>query len=158
VERRAAGRSARILQGGERWCGLPLAWVLWYGCIVFTLVVTGSRNWTEAGVIRQALQEQLAAHPEMTVHVGDARGADAITRAACSNLGIPFTVHYADWKKWGRAAGPMRNREMLNAANPDLVIAFPAADESRGTRDCMAAAEAKKIPVVVYGAELIPGS
>ena len=129
-----------------------------YAAPMFTVVVTGSRNWTDSAAIREALMKQLADHPELTVHVGDARGADAITRAVCGNLGIPFTVHYADWQKYGRAAGPMRNREMLNAANPDLVIAFPGADESRGTRDCMAAAEARKIPVVVYGAELIPGS
>ena len=31
----------------------------------------------------------------------------------------------ANWKKHGRAAGPIRNKQMLEEAKPDLVIAFP---------------------------------
>jgi YspA, cpYpsA-related SLOG family len=120
---------------------------------MFTVVVTGGRHFDDAEVIREALTDLLKAHIStgLVVHVGDATGADTITRALCAKLGIPYTVHYADWQKYGRAAGPMRNRAMLDAANPDLVLAFPGEDESRGTRDCIRAAEAKNIPVQVFG-------
>lgn len=42
----------------------------------------------------------------------------------------------ADWKKYGRAAGPIRNTEMLVKGKPDLVIAFHYnLDRSKGTKD-----------------------
>ena len=36
----------------------------------------------------------------------------------------------AEWKKHGKAAGPIRNRKMLQDGKPDLVLAFPG---GRGT-------------------------
>lgn len=43
----------------------------------------------------------------------------------------------ANWRKYGKAAGPIRNRKMLDE-KPDLVIAFHAdLSRSRGTKDCV---------------------
>jgi hypothetical protein len=71
---------------------------------------------------------------------GAARGADQAIAAAADQLGWPQLPCPALWKQHGRAAGPIRNRQMLErsldlvAALPLgaalLVIAFPG---SRGT-------------------------
>jgi hypothetical protein len=42
---------------------------------------------------------------------------------------VPIDVYVAQWKKHGRAAGPIRNQRMLDKGKPDLVVAFPAALE-----------------------------
>jgi len=69
---------------------------------------------------------------------GGARGADRAIGRAARQLGWPVEVHRADWRRHGRAAGPIRNRELLelaisravslrSAAAPVsvLVVAFP---------------------------------
>ncbi|WP_231596390.1 SLOG family protein [Synechococcus sp. CBW1108] len=69
---------------------------------------------------------------------GGARGADRTIGRAAFQLGWPVEVLPADWRRHGRAAGPIRNRELLelaisradalsSAAAPVsvLVVAFP---------------------------------
>jgi predicted Rossmann-fold nucleotide-binding protein len=69
---------------------------------------------------------------------GGARGADRTIGRAAHQLGWPVEVLPADWRRHGRAAGPIRNRELLelaisraealsSAAAPVsvLVVAFP---------------------------------
>jgi UDP-N-acetylmuramoylalanine-D-glutamate ligase len=51
----------------------------------------------------------------------------------------------ADWKTHGKAAGPKRNRQMLDDAKPDLVVAFPG---GRGTDDMVNKAKSRGVPVV----------
>ena len=71
---------------------------------------------------------------------GGARGADRAIGRAAFQLGWPVEVLPADWRRHGRAAGPIRNRELLelaisraealsSAAAPAsvLVLAFPGA-------------------------------
>ena len=69
---------------------------------------------------------------------GGARGADRTIGRAANQLGWSVEVLPADWRRHGRAAGPIRNRELLelaisraealsSAAAPAsvLVVAFP---------------------------------
>ena len=51
----------------------------------------------------------------------------------------------ADWKQYGRGAGPIRNREMLQYSEPDIVVAFPG---GAGTADMIRAARTAGYPVV----------
>ena len=58
-------------------------------------------------------------------------------------VGVP-----ANWVKYGRAAGPIRNRRMLELVPPDLVVAFhDDLESSRGTKDMVIAARQAEIPV-----------
>ena len=47
---------------------------------------------------------------------GGARGADRAIGRAAFQLGWPVEVLPADWRRHGRAAGPIRNRELLELA------------------------------------------
>ena len=58
---------------------------------------------------------------------------------------IPVKEYPADWQKHGRAAGPIRNQQMLDEGKPDLVVAF---DGGRGTADMIARAEKAGVRVV----------
>lgn len=63
--------------------------------------------------------------------------------------------HYpADWSKYGRAAGHIRNQQMLDEGRPDIVLAFvhqPFDGEwdSRGTRDMCQRARKAGVSVFV---------
>jgi hypothetical protein len=77
--------------------------------------------------------ELLARSGGRLVHLvlhGGARGADAAIARAAHQLGWCSLVMPAQWQQHGRAAGPIRNRELLQQASPGclasvLVVAFP---------------------------------
>lgn len=99
------------------------------------VAITGDRDWTNRVVIRNALSRLDPAKD--SVVLGDARGADAIAHSVCVELELPFARHDADWSQYGRAAGPIRNKEMLDD-NVDAVWFFhDDINNSRGTRNCV---------------------
>lgn len=56
---------------------------------------------------------------------GDAEGADTTAADWARGLGIEIKPFPANWLDYGRAAGPIRNQQMLHEGEPDLVVAFP---------------------------------
>lgn len=56
---------------------------------------------------------------------GGANGADHFAKAWAEERGIPFRTFHANWRMYGRAAGAIRNAQMLAEGKPDLVVAFP---------------------------------
>lgn len=61
--------------------------------------------------------------------------------------------HPADWAKHGRAAGPIRNREML-ASGIDRVYAFRLPGDSPGTDHMVRIAQEAGVPVDVIGPQM----
>lgn len=61
---------------------------------------------------------------DLIIH-GDAQGADRLSQLWAERLRVPVEVYPANWKEHGKAAGPIRNTQMLDEARPDLVVAFP---------------------------------
>lgn len=108
------------------------------------VVITGSREWADVNAIRARLAQL---PPGTLVVVGGAKGADTLADHAAHTLGLPVEHHQADWELHGKAAGIIRNLEMLDT-RPDLVLAFWDG-ESRGTKHCMDAARERGIPVEV---------
>ena len=61
--------------------------------------------------------------------------------------GIRCSTERADWNRWGRAAGPIRNGTMLRKFNPDICLGLPGGD---GTLDMLDQAErAGVLPVKI---------
>jgi hypothetical protein len=107
------------------------------------IVGAGSREWTDAGHVYRVLAEYASESP-IVAH-GTARGADRLIDQAALALGyqvLPFAAH---WSRYGKRAGIIRNREMLDTVHPDLVIVFWDG-KSRGTADLLAAAYDRYIP------------
>ena len=85
--------------------------------------------------IGAALLQATAGRPVLRLLHGGARGADRLIAQAARSLAWPVEVIPAEWGRYGRAAGPLRNglllRRALEVANPAqasvLVIAFPGA-------------------------------
>ncbi len=85
-------------------------------------------------------------HYFTTIIEGGAPGADAGARAFGLKLGIPVETYAADWKKHGKAAGPIRNTQMIEEGCPERGIAFPG---GRGTADMLKKLQAAGIPVTI---------
>lgn len=84
--------------------------------------------------------------PGMILIHGGARGADAFAAGFAKGLGSVQVIEFqADWKRDGKAAGPLRNERMLRFGKPDLVLAFPG---GRGTADMVRRARAAGVEVV----------
>lgn len=77
--------------------------------------------------------------------MGDATGADSLAARWCEDNGISFRVYPADWQAHGPAAGPIRNKAMLESEKPSCVIAFPGA---KGTRNMVGLAEKAGVRVI----------
>jgi hypothetical protein len=75
--------------------------------------------------------------------------------AIAERLGYHVIPHPADWEKYGKAAGPIRNAEMIRR-HPDLELVLAFHDNlaiSRGTRDMVVLADKKGIPVEVINSK-----
>lgn len=106
----------------------------------------GDREWTDWLSIWEALR---GLGPLTEVVHGDCRGADKMSGYVAMKLGYKVHKHPADWKFHGKAAGPIRNQEMLDK-HPDieLVLAFHNdLSNSTGTKDMVKRARGKGIPV-----------
>jgi hypothetical protein len=80
-----------------------------------------------------------------TIISGGARGADqmAIDWAVVHWTGLE--VYQAKWALHGRAAGPIRNQQMIDKGKPDKGLAFPGGS---GTADMTRRLKAAGIPII----------
>jgi hypothetical protein len=76
---------------------------------------------------------------------GAAKGADTLAAKWAQWKGFKAIAFPADWEKNGKAAGPIRNQQMLDEGKPDVVVAFGG---NRGTNDMVRRAKAAEIPVI----------
>ena len=108
------------------------------------VIVCGGRAYAD----KEAITAELSMLPPGTVVVhGGAQGADAIAGEVAKALGLVVEAHPADWRRWGRGAGPRRNAEMLSLG-ADLVLAFPGGS---GTADMVRKTRAAEVPVRIVG-------
>lgn len=114
------------------------------------LIVTGSRHWTDIKTIKDALLEAIDGQWESTtiVHGDCPTGADAIAHSIALLFGLTIERYPANWNKYGRTAGPLRNQGMADLG-ADVCLAFPMSD-SRGTFDMIKRAKAAGIKTIIY--------
>ena len=118
------------------------------------ILVTGSREFSDVEMIREALIAEVPEGENVIVIHGAARGADSIADALSLDSPIATTVRVpADWKNRPRwDAGPIRNGHMLDLG-PDVVLAFfKVGAKNSGTQDCVNQALSRQIPVKVFRA------
>lgn len=110
-----------------------------------TWLVCGGRDFRDREVFDSAMYDlvRLKGMPKKIIH-GDAKGADTMVNAYAIRHALGVQCYPADWTQWGKAAGPIRNQQMLDFGKPDFVIAFPG---GRGTADMVKRARKAKIDV-----------
>jgi hypothetical protein len=120
------------------------------------ILVTGDRDWSRLLVIFTVFLDFLSEYnidpKDVIVIHGDCRGADRLCELVAKELGMKPDPYPANWTKYGRAAGPIRNSQMLKE-NPDIELAFafhPDLDNSKGTKDMVEKLEKAKVPYLHF--------
>lgn len=108
------------------------------------ILVTGSRTWDDPVPIRAMLEHWRQRLPGAVLVHGNARGADRLAAEIWRGWGLPTEEHRADWDRFGRAAGPIRNQAMVDVGAA-VCLAF-IRDASPGATGCAQFAEAIGIP------------
>ena len=115
------------------------------------VLVTGSRDHDDPSTVFRELNN---AHVNgmRSLVVGDCpTGVVHYVRMWANTMGVPYEMVRAEWTRWGKAAGPIRNRRMIDVYKPDACLAFfqPGAG-NRGTTDCANYAEAQGVRVLRF--------
>lgn len=121
------------------------------------ILVCGGRNYDDWPRVRQVLGDLCDKHSKLynpndnwlpsdiTIITGACRtGADDLASSFAMVHWTGYEEYPADWKAHGRAAGPIRNQQMIDT-KPELVVAFPG---GAGTTDCVRRARAAGIEVM----------
>jgi len=113
---------------------------------VMRVLICGDRNWKN----REAIFACVGAFPEgVPVIEGEQRGADKIAAEAGRFHDVTVLGFPAEWDRYGKAAGRIRNRQMLKEGKPTLVVFFHNnLRESKGTKDMVKIAVAAGVPVL----------
>lgn len=109
------------------------------------VLVCGGRDYRNRRRVDEVLDRINEEEPIYMIVHGDARGADTLAKEWAWSRDVIELPYPADWKTNGRAAGPVRNRQMLEQEEPDLVVAFPGGN---GTAHMMRIAREAGIKVV----------
>ena len=122
------------------------------------LLVSGSRTFSDRESMYKVLDELLRVHLFTTVIHGAARGADKLADEWAYERRLPVERFKADWNKYGKKAGFVRNQRMLDEGRPHLVFAFvdKLLEESKGTAMMVRLAESAGVKVRVFDPSTLP--
>jgi hypothetical protein len=115
------------------------------GTATMRVLVCGGRDFLDRDCLFVELDALRLSRGVTVIISGCARGADTLGLEWAKARGIEVARFPADWEKHRRAAGPIRNQQMLDEGRPDLVIAFPG---GRGTADMVGRATAAGIETI----------
>jgi hypothetical protein len=102
------------------------------------VLVCGGRNYGDYVFLSSILTNIHDTTPITLIIHGAANGADSLADRWAATHHVPVRAFPADWVRHGRAAGPLRNKKMLDEGKPDVVVAFPG---NKGTRNMVAQAQ-----------------
>lgn len=109
------------------------------------IIVAGGRDFRDYFLVQLALERCFAIGDEIVS--GGAPGADALGETYAHNNSTNFRRFPADWVKYGKKAGHIRNEEMAKYA--DVLVAFWNG-ESKGTKGMIGQALKHGLEVHVY--------
>lgn len=116
----------------------------------FRVIIAGSRGFTAFADLCAYCDKVLARKAQegqIVVLSGHCQGPDLMGEEYARQRGYVVEVHPADWKQYGKAAGPKRNKEMAAAAHALIAIWD---GESRGTKNMIDEARAAGLPVRIF--------
>jgi len=115
----------------------------------YKVVIFGSRGFKNYDLLREKcdayLQNKKDTHHIIIVS-GHAKGADMLGEQYAQEKGYELEIYPADWKKYGRRAGFLRNEQMADLSN--AAIGFWDGD-SHGTQHMIEYSKEKGLDVRV---------
>ena len=115
----------------------------------YRVIIAGCRDFDDYALLKERCNDYLCEKMEthnVIIVSGHASGADALGERFAEEHGLQCEIHPADWGKYGRSAGPIRNAEMASCS--DALIAFWDG-QNPGTRSMIELARKKGLQVAV---------
>ena len=90
------------------------------------LIIAGKRDFNDYSLLKNQVDNFIQDYnlnvEEITIISGGASGADALGEKYAKENNFPCEVFKADWNKYGKAAGPIRNARMAAVATHAIVF------------------------------------
>ena len=113
------------------------------------VIVCGGRTYKDRATVFEELDRIVRERGPIDVIIhGESKGADRLANLWAEARNITVIAVPADWERYKRAAGPIRNRKMITDHAPDLVIAFPG---GTGTANMIGLAHLAFLEVIEVG-------
>ncbi len=111
------------------------------------VIIAGSRTFDDYQTLKKICDHMLSESTNIEIVSGTANGADKLGEKYAEENGYPITKFPADWNRFGKSAGYVRNEEMAKYA--DALIAFHV-DGSKGTQHMIDLAKKYNLKVKIY--------
>ena len=119
---------------------------------MFRVIIAGSRKFSDYDLLERTMDKALSTvQDDITVVCGKAKGSDTLGEQYAKEHGYEVQYFPADWNRYGKVAGYIRNTTM--AKNADALVAFWDG-ESPGTKHMKETAQSLglRVRVKTYGA------
>lgn len=90
------------------------------------LIIAGSRTFNDHLLLEREVNSFRKKFnlDKVLIVTGDAHGADTLAERYARLYDLPFKIYPANWKEYGRSAGPIRNRLMAKTCQKGFCIVF----------------------------------
>lgn len=113
----------------------------------YKIIIAGGREFSDYQLLKEKVDNIISEKRkrfQIVIISGKARGADSLGERYANENAFNIMEFPADWDKYGKKAGYMRNTEM--AENADALIAFWDG-KSKGTKHMIDIATNKNLPI-----------
>ena len=116
------------------------------------VIIAGTRDFNDYAFLKKNVDYFLQGinpnNEEIEIVSGNARGADKLGERYAKEHNLPVKLFPANWDKYGKRAGYLRNQEMANYS--DVLIAFWD-EKSKGTKHMIDIAKKQGLTFIVVG-------
>ena len=112
------------------------------------VIIAGSREFNDYELLKEvcdrALENKVRDGYKITIVSGHADGADSLGEKYAEERGYGLKIYEADWKRYGKRAGMLRNKKMAEIGNA-LIAFFADGADSKGTKNMVKVAKEKNL-------------
>ena len=114
---------------------------------MFKVIIAGGRDFSDYDLLKVKMNRILSnITDEIVIISGTARGADSLGEKYATEMGYKLEQYPANWNKYGKRAGYLRNEQMADVAH--ACVCFWDS-KSKGTKHMIDLANQKKLKLRV---------
>lgn len=116
------------------------------------ILICGSTSINDKEEVYRIIDHLFGDKENLTIIQGMAIGVDQIARQWAKERGHTvedYPITKEDWRLYGKAAGPVRNKKMYIESRPDVVLAIWNG-KSTGTKNMIGIAKKGRTPVIIH--------
>jgi hypothetical protein len=117
----------------------------------FYVIIAGGRDFSDYKLLKESMDILLTYFKDVTIISGAAKGADSLGEVYAKEKGYNLIKCPANWDKYGKSAGYIRNCDMANIiqdSNNGICVCFWD-EKSKGTKHMIDIAKSKKIETYI---------